>query len=46
VPDAVIEGVGKFIDFKKYLGMAVERGAKEAYKQAEEVLGKTLETIQ
>ncbi len=46
VPDAVIDGVGKFIDFKKYLGMAVERGAKEAYKQAEEVLGKTLETIQ
>ncbi len=46
VPDAVIEGVGKFIDFKKYLGMAVERGAKEAYKQAEEVLGKTLGTIQ
>ena len=46
VPDAVIEGVGKFIDFRKYLGIAVERGAKEAYKQAEEVLGKTLETIQ
>ena len=46
VPDAVIEGVGKFIDFRKYLGIAVERGAKEAYKQAEEVLGKTLGTIQ
>ena len=39
VPDAVIEGVGKFIDFKKYLGMAVERGAKEAQKRAEEALG-------
>ena len=39
VPDAVIEGVGKFIDFKKYLEMAVEKGAKEAQKQTEEILG-------
>ena len=46
VPDMVIDGVGKFIDFKKYLGIAVERGGKEAYKHAEEILGKTLETIQ
>ena len=40
VPDMVIEGVGKFIDFRKYLGMAVERGAKEAYKHVEETLSK------
>jgi len=39
VPDMVIEGVGKFIDFKKYLGLAVERGAKEACKRTEEILG-------
>jgi chromosome segregation ATPase len=30
VPGMVIDGVGKFIDLKKYLGMAAERGAKEA----------------
>jgi len=41
VPDMVIEGVGKFIDFKKYLGVAVERGAKEACKRIEEILGTT-----
>jgi len=40
VPDMVIEGVGKFIDFKKYLGVAAERGAKEAYKHVEEILRK------
>jgi len=39
VPDMVIEGVGKFIDFKKYLGIAVERGAKEVCKRTEEILG-------
>jgi len=38
----VIEGVGKFIDFKKYLGIAVESGAKEAYKHAEKILRKEL----
>jgi len=41
-----IDGVGKFIDFKKYLGITAERGAKEAYKYVEEMLGKTLGTIQ
>ena len=46
VPGAVIDGVGKFIDFKKYLGITAERGAKEAYKHVEEMLGKTLGTIQ
>ena len=45
VPDMVIDGVGKFIDFKKYLGIAVERGAKEACKRTEEILGETLGTI-
>lgn len=33
VPDAVIEGVGRFIDFKKYLRMAAERGAEEATRR-------------
>jgi len=40
VPDAVIEGVGKFIDIKKYLDMAVEKGAHEAEKHTEVILGK------
>ena len=40
VPDMVIEGVGKFIDFKKYLGVAAKRGAKEAYKHVEEIIRK------
>jgi len=39
VPDMVIEGVGKFIDFKKYLGVAVERGVQQTCKRIEEVLG-------
>jgi hypothetical protein len=34
VPDAVIDGVGKFIDFKRYLGLAAESGAREAAKEA------------
>jgi chromosome segregation ATPase len=38
VPDAVIDGVGKFIDLKKYLGHAVESGAREAAKKAAGVL--------
>ena len=46
VPNMVIDGVGKFIDFKKYLGIAVERGGKEASKHAEEILGETLKTVQ
>ena len=29
VPKTVIGGVGKFIDFKKYLGVAANQGAKE-----------------
>jgi hypothetical protein len=38
VPDAVIDGVGKFIDIKKYLAHAVECGAREGAKKAAEVL--------
>ena len=41
VPDMVLDGVGRFIDFRKYLGMAIERGATEAVKRAEEILDKT-----
>jgi hypothetical protein len=39
VPDMVIDGVGKFIDFKKYLGVAFERGSKEVCKRIDETLG-------
>ena len=42
VPDMVIDGVGKFIDFKKYLGMAAEKGAEEASKYAEKTLSDLL----
>lgn len=38
VPDMVIDGVGKFIDFRKYLGLAAEKGAEEASKHAEVTL--------
>ena len=41
VPDMVIGGVGTFIDFKKYLGVAIERGTKEVCKRIEEILGTT-----
>ena len=36
----VMEGVGKFIDFKKYLGLAVEKGAKEAVSRVIGLLDK------
>ncbi len=39
VPDMVINGVGKFINFKKYLGESVERGVKEVCMRVEHVLG-------
>ena len=42
VPNMVIDGVGKFIDFRKYLGLAAVRGAEEATKQAEETLRNAL----
>ncbi len=38
VPDAVIEGVGKFIDFRKYLKIAAARAAEKAVAQAQLVL--------
>jgi len=41
VPHLVMEGVGKFIDFKKYLAVAVNRGAEEVRKRIEEILGTT-----
>ncbi len=34
VPHTVMDGVGKFIDFKKYFGHAAETGARDAVKQA------------
>jgi outer membrane murein-binding lipoprotein Lpp len=40
VPDIVIEGVGRFIDFEKYLGAAVERGAQEVCKRMEQLVSK------
>ena len=38
VPDMVIDGVGKFINFKKYLGESVERGVKEVSTRIENIL--------
>jgi hypothetical protein len=42
VPDMVIEGVGRFIDFKVYLAMAAEKGAQEATTRAETTLGEAM----
>jgi len=42
VPHMVIDGVGKFIDFRKYLGIAVKRGAEEAGDHAKQKLGELL----
>jgi len=41
VPDAVIKGVGQFIDFKKYLRMAAAQAAEEATRQAKEKMEST-----
>jgi chromosome segregation ATPase len=41
VPAAVLKGVGQFIDFKKYLGLAVGSGAKEVRTRIETILGTT-----
>jgi len=38
VPRTVIDGVGKFIDFRKYLRMAAARGAEEATRQSAQTL--------
>ena len=43
VPDMVIAGLGKFIDFRKYLGMAAAKGAEEAGKHAGETLNRVLQ---
>jgi len=41
VPSTVLKGVGQFIDFKKYLGLAVESGAKDIRTRIEKILGTT-----
>jgi len=38
VPSAVLKGVDQFIDFKKYLAMAVENGVKEVCTRIEKIL--------
>ncbi|MFW6056864.1 MAG: hypothetical protein ACOC9B_06110 [Chloroflexota bacterium] len=38
IPHAVIDGVGKFIDLRKYLRVAATRGAEEATRQSEQTL--------
>lgn len=38
VPDAVIKGVGQFIDFRKYLQMAATQAAEKAVQRAKEAL--------
>lgn len=43
VPKAVIEGVGKFINFERYMGAAVKRGAQETGKRVDELLDSTRE---
>jgi outer membrane murein-binding lipoprotein Lpp len=40
VPATVLSGVGHFIDFKKYLGLAVERGVKEVSTRVEGIVKK------
>jgi hypothetical protein len=42
VPHMVIDGVGKFIDFRKYLGLAAARGAEESTRQSEQTLRNVL----
>ncbi len=41
VPSPVLKGVDQFIDFKKYLGLAVESGVKEVCTRIEKILGTT-----
>jgi len=42
VPGMVIDGVGKFIDFRKYLGMAAKQGSELASKHVEQRLSDIL----
>ncbi len=41
VPSIVIDGVGKFIDFEKYLGVAAERGATDVRQRIEQIVSKS-----
>ncbi|MBN2076394.1 MAG: hypothetical protein JW762_12655 [Dehalococcoidales bacterium] len=41
VPSTVLKGVDQFIDFKKYLAMAVENGVKEVCTRLEKILTTT-----
>jgi DNA repair exonuclease SbcCD ATPase subunit len=38
VPHVVMDGVGKFVDFRKYLRVAAAKGAEEATRQSEQTL--------
>jgi len=42
VPDMVLNRVSKFIDFRKYLGLAAEKGAGEAGKRIGKVISDIL----
>jgi DNA repair exonuclease SbcCD ATPase subunit len=42
VPQIVINGMSKFIDLRKYLGLAAVKGAEEATKQAKDTLSNSL----
>jgi DNA repair exonuclease SbcCD ATPase subunit len=42
VPDMVLNRVSKFIDFRRYLGLAAEKGAEEAGKRLEDVISDIL----
>ena len=42
VPHMVIDGIGKFIDFRKYIEIAVKRGVEEASDPAKQKLGELL----
>jgi hypothetical protein len=41
VPSTVITGIGQFVDFKKYLRLAVENGAKDVQTRIEGILEST-----
>ena len=41
VPSIVIDGVGKFLDFEKYLGVAAERGATDVRQKIEQLISKS-----
>jgi len=43
VPRTVIDGVGKFIDFRKYLRMAAAQGAEEATRRSEQKVREALD---